>query len=84
MSSPDWPTRSFAEPDYCYGTGPLTLRVEQVDWASPIHLDGETWYYVHGVEVDHGGADRGHRHVLVRGGQLPAPPTAGQPPHLGH
>lgn len=79
MSAPEWPVRVFAEPDYAYGFGPLTLRVERVDWKNPVWYDNEQWYQVEGVEVGHGGVEWRRRQVLVRGRRLPPPPQARQP-----
>jgi hypothetical protein len=67
----------FGEADYCYGSGPLTLRVERIDWASPVWYDGENWYQVEGVEIDATGREFGHRQVSVRGRRLPTPPGPG-------
>jgi hypothetical protein len=64
----------FAEADYCYGLGPLTLRIQGIDWSAPVWYDGENWYQVSGVEVDANGKTFGHRQVLVRGRRLSSPP----------
>jgi hypothetical protein len=77
MTGQTWPMRVFAEPDYCYGIGPLTLRVEHIDWANPVRYDNETWYNVDGVQVDRNGTECGRRRVLVRGRRLPVPPAPG-------
>ena len=74
VNAPAWPVRVFAEPDYCYGFGPLTLRVERVDWKNPVWYDNEEWYRVEGVEVNHDGVERRKRQVLVRAKRLPPPP----------
>jgi hypothetical protein len=66
-------TRVFAEADYCYGIGPLTLRADHIDWANPVQYDQDTWYYVVGVESTASGIELGRRRVLVRGRRLPAP-----------
>jgi hypothetical protein len=66
----------FGEADYCYGTGPLTLRIDRIDWANPVQYDNDTWYYVDGVEMTSGGTERGRRRVLVRGRRLARPPPA--------
>ena len=63
----------FAEPDYCYGSGPLTLRVEHVGWEKPVLYDGEDWYPVEGVEIAHDGTELGRRQVLIRGRRLSPP-----------
>jgi hypothetical protein len=69
----------FAEPDYCYGSGPLTLRVDAVGWDRPVLYDGEQWYQVEGVEIAHDGTERGRRQVLVRGRRLSSPSTPRRP-----
>jgi hypothetical protein len=61
----------LGEPDYCYGRGPLTIRVDRVDLANPISYDGETWYRVEGVQLGGNGVEVGRREVLVRGRRLP-------------
>jgi hypothetical protein len=74
MNAPAQVSR-FAEADYCYGVGPLTIRVERIDWASPVLYDGEKWYEVHGLEIGVNGAVIGRRQALVRGRRLPPPPA---------
>jgi hypothetical protein len=64
----------FAEADYCYGVGPLRIRVERIEWAAPVLYDGENWYEVDGVEIGPNGVVIGRRTALVRGRRLP-PPT---------
>jgi hypothetical protein len=59
------------EPDYQYGRGSLRLRVESVDRANPVRYDNEAWLWVEGVQLTAGGAEIGHRKVLVRGRRLP-------------
>jgi hypothetical protein len=71
------PPRVFADADYCYGVGPLTLRVQRIDWANPVKYDNDTWYHVDGVELTRSGNELGRRRVLVRGRQLPAPDRPG-------
>jgi hypothetical protein len=61
---------TLAEADYCYGVGPLTLRVEQVDAANPVQYDGEPWYQVVGVALRVDGSELGRRQVLARGRRL--------------
>jgi hypothetical protein len=60
----------FAEPDYLYGVGSVTMRIEQIDRASPVRYDGEIWYQVEGVQIGYNGAELGHRSVLVRARRL--------------
>jgi hypothetical protein len=68
------PVSHFVEPDYCYGTGPLTMRVEHIDWTKPVQYDGEAWYEVVGIEVASDGRELGRRRVLVRGRRLSSLP----------
>jgi len=65
------PVMVLADPDYCYGTGALTLRVHHIDYSNPTHYDGEPWYPVRGVQLGHGGREFGTRDVLVRGRRIP-------------
>jgi hypothetical protein len=75
MTGTTGPVSRFAEADYCYGVGPLTIQIEKIDWATPVLYDGENWYEVHGVEVGINGAILGRRQALVRGRRLPPPPV---------
>ena len=68
------PVSRFSESDYCYGSGPLTIRLERVDWARPVRYDGENWYEVDGIEVAFDGRDIGRRRALIRGRCLSALP----------
>jgi hypothetical protein len=61
----------LAEPDYCYGTGTLRLKIEHVDVSDPVDYDGERWYRVRGVHVRSDGAELSRIEVLVRGRRLP-------------
>jgi hypothetical protein len=61
----------FAEADYMYGVGPLTLRIEVVDHARPVSYDRDIWLQVDGVQLDYRGADIGHRSALIRRRCLP-------------
>jgi hypothetical protein len=61
---------TLAEADYCYGVGPVTLRVERIDAANPVQYDGEPWYQVEGVALRVDGSELGHRQVLARGRRL--------------
>ena len=58
------------EPDYCYGRGPLTIRLDRIDRAHPVHYDGDIWFSVEGVQLGSNGAELGRREVLVRGSRL--------------
>ena len=60
------------ERDYRYGTGPLRLRVEAVNRAGAVALDGESWLPVRGVRLRRDGTEVGPVQVLVRAAQLPA------------
>ncbi len=84
------PVRTFAEADYRFGTGPLKMTIEHVDWLTPMHYDGERWYEVYGVEQTLDGRAVCRRQVLVRGRRLAslleelnkpvATPQAARPP----
>jgi hypothetical protein len=67
---PGRPVSHFAESDYCFGTGSLTIRVDRVDWNRPVERDGENWYEVEGVEMTPDGREIGRRAALVRGRRL--------------
>jgi hypothetical protein len=69
----------FAERDYCYGIGPLALKVHRVQWHKPVPHEGDTWLEVEGVVVDPSGQEGPRRQVLVRAGRLPAPPSRKRP-----
>jgi len=69
----------FAEADYCYGVGPLTMKVDRVSWGRPVPHDGDTWLEVEGTVIDPAGRDSDRRHVLVRAGRLPEPPPRRRP-----
>jgi hypothetical protein len=69
-SAPRAPVTEFAESDYCYGTGPLLMRVEHIDWNRPVLYDNETFYQVDGVEIASDGREIGRRQALVRGRRL--------------
>ena len=36
-----WPVHVFEEKDYCYGVGPLALRVDRVGWAAQESVSGD-------------------------------------------
>jgi hypothetical protein len=71
-SAPRAPVIEFAESDYCYGTGPLLMRVEHIDWNRPVLYDNENFYQVDGVEIASDGREIGRRQALVRGRRLAA------------
>ena len=70
--APRAPVIEFAESDYCYGTGPLLMRVEHIDWSRPVLYDNENFYQVDGVEMAADGREIGRRQALVRGRRLAA------------
>ena len=67
---PTRPATHFAEMDYCYGVGPLWIRVERIDWTRPVEYNGETWYEVDGIEMTSDGREIGRRQALVRSRRL--------------
>jgi hypothetical protein len=69
----------FAEHDYCYGIGPLALRVDRVEWTKPVPYEGDTWLEVEGVVIDQLGREGARRQVLVRAARLSAPPPRKRP-----
>ncbi|MEV4635718.1 hypothetical protein AB0J80_00020 [Actinoplanes sp. NPDC049548] len=75
-----WPVHVFEEHDYCYGNGPLMLRLLRVEWTTPIPYEGDTWFEVEGTVIDRrtGVAGRS-RQVLVRARRLPKPPVRRRP-----
>jgi hypothetical protein len=79
LAVPRWPAHVFAETDYCYGIGPLTLRVDRVEWTKPIPYEGDTWLEVEGTVIDPTGREGSRRQVLVRARRLPHPPTRKRP-----
>jgi hypothetical protein len=54
------------ESDYCFGQGPLTIRLDHIDSEHPIQYADDTWYRVEGVRVDGNGMEHGRCEVLVR------------------
>jgi hypothetical protein len=79
MGVPGRPLHEFDELDYCYGVGPLTLKVNRIGWQSPVPLDGDTWLEVEGTVVHPCGREGGRRQVLVRARRLPVPPRRLRP-----
>jgi hypothetical protein len=69
----------FAETDYCYGIGPLTLKVDRVEWGRPVPYEGDTWLEVEGLVIDAAGREGARRQVLVRAQRLSAPPPRKRP-----
>jgi hypothetical protein len=72
-------TSRFDQSDYCFGAGPLWLRVEHVDWANPVSYDNDVWYEVDGVEMSSTGQEVGRRQALIRATRLAAVPGARHP-----
>ena len=68
---PRWVVHEFAEADYCYGVGTLTMRLDRIDWDRPVPHEGDTWLEVEGVVIDCRGQARARRQVLVRAQRLP-------------
>jgi hypothetical protein len=67
---PAAPVSTFAEADYRFGTGLLTIRIERIDWANPLQQGGENWYEIEGVELTSDGREIGHRQALVKASSL--------------
>ncbi|MDR7273483.1 hypothetical protein [Catenuloplanes atrovinosus] len=71
----------IAQTDYCYGNGPLTLRITRLG-ADPAAYPALEWLGLTGVELTPDGAEGDVRHVLVRadvirGVRVPGPPRTG-------
>jgi hypothetical protein len=79
LDLPGRPVREFAEADYCYGVGPLTLKVDRIEWDRPVRHEGDTWLEVGGVVVDRAGREGARREVLVRAERLPLRPPRKRP-----
>jgi hypothetical protein len=69
----------FAEQDYCYGIGALTIKVERIEWDRPVPFDGDTWLEVEGTLIDDAGREGARRQVLVRTRRLPLRPPRRRP-----
>ncbi|MFI5936298.1 hypothetical protein [Actinoplanes sp. NPDC051494] len=77
-----WPVHTFEETDYCYGIGPLALRLNRVEWRKPIPYEGDIWLEVEGRVINaRTGATGPVRQVLVRACRLPEAPALKRP-HL--
>ena len=79
LSVARWPVHEFAEADYCYGIGPLTLKVNRIEWERPVPYEGDTWLEVEGLVIDAAGQEGASRQVLVRARRLPVPPSRPRP-----
>ncbi|GAA2644358.1 hypothetical protein GCM10010399_92850 [Dactylosporangium fulvum] len=66
----------LTEADYRYGSGPLRMRIEVIDHAGRLHLDGEFWLPVHGTRLRFDGVEAGTVQLLVRAARLPERPPA--------
>lgn len=78
LGSPRWLVQAFAEADYCYGMGTLTMKVDHIDWNRPVRCEGDTWLEVRGTVL--GSAQAGARRtVLVRASRLPLRPARKRP-----
>ena len=73
-SEPDLPVHEFAETDYCYGIGTLTIKIDRVGWDRPVPHEGDTWLEVEGTVLDRAGREGVRRQVLIRARRLPDPP----------
>jgi len=69
----------FAESDYCYGIGTLTIKLDRIDWDRPVPYEGDTWLEVEGTVIDGAGREGPLRQVLVRAHCLPQRPTRKRP-----
>ena len=69
----------FAETDYCYGVGPLTIKLDRIDWERPVPYEGDTWLEVDGIVIDATGREGARRQVLVRAHRLPPRPARKRP-----
>jgi hypothetical protein len=66
---------NLKEPDYCYGSGNLTLRVT----AAPVSLPDLEWLDITGIEILWNGDHGGERRVRVRVSALQQPRTRSTP-----
>ncbi|WP_239140902.1 hypothetical protein [Actinoplanes campanulatus] len=78
-SGPAWPVYEFAESDYCYGIGPIRIRLLRVNWAQPIPHEGDLWLGVHAIVIDRSGREGPVREMLVRADSVPVPPACKRP-----
>jgi hypothetical protein len=76
---PRWLVQRFAETDYCYGIGTLTMKVDRIDWDRPVPYEGDTWLEVRGTVIDRTGHEGARRTVLVRASLLPQRPPRKRP-----
>ena len=71
--------QEFAESDYCYGIGALTIKLDRIDWDRPVPFEGDTWLEVEGIVIDGAGREGARRQVLVRARRLPPRPVRKRP-----
>ena len=64
------PVWTFADSDYRFGSGPLRMTVDRVDWTKPMQRDGQTWYEVFGQEMSTDGRVVGPRWATVKASRL--------------
>jgi hypothetical protein len=76
---PRWPVCAFAETDYCYGIGTLTIKLDRIDWDHPVPYEGDTWLEVQGRVITRTGREGARRTVLVRAALLPLRPPRRRP-----
>jgi hypothetical protein len=76
---PRRPVFAFAEGDYCYGIGTLTMKVDRIDWDHPVPYEGDIWLEVQGRIIHRTGQQGARRTVLVRAGLLPLRPPRRRP-----
>lgn len=76
---PTAPVQTFIEDDYRYGSGPLRMAVEHVDWSNPVQHDGEMWYEIAGTELTTDGRPVRRRQALVKGSRLATLPRNRRP-----
>jgi hypothetical protein len=79
LGAPRWAVHAFAERDYCFGVGTLTMKVDRIDWDHPVPYEGDTWLEVQGPVIDRTGHEGARRTVLVRASRLPLRPPRGRP-----
>lgn len=72
MTAATLPVVTFLEPDYMYGIGPITLRVQRIDRAVATRYLGENWFPVDGIELTGTGTELGRRRIHVRAARLPS------------
>ena len=79
LGVPRWLVQDFAETDYCYGIGTLTMKIDRIGWDQPVPYEGDTWLEVQGTVIDRAGREGARRTVLVRASLLPLRPPRRRP-----